>query len=84
MSHLFQLEITTSQGSATSERRANSLQQISDLMPSEVKYYQAKFCPLSENTLTIDDAALGEALTDIVTKIAQERAMWARPMRPSV
>lgn len=69
MSHLFEIDITTANGSLKKLYRANSIQQISDCMSSEVGHYEAVLQPLSNDVSVIENDALLQELSGVIASI---------------
>lgn len=88
MSHLFKFSITTEHGSISGESRANSIQQIAEVMPEAVKHYEATIVPLTGDDQFVNSEMLFHdfvhyvsdlkfAFTMTVAKVAEQHALQA-------
>lgn len=75
MSHLFEVEITTVNGSTKWNQRANSTHQISDCMPDAVKHYEAILLPLTSEASIVDNEELWHELSGAVGNIDEASEM---------
>lgn len=81
MSHLFNITITTEQGSASGESRANSLQQITNVMPDGVTHYEATLIPLTADGLVVSDEDLMLDLFYYVSNIESASEMTPEKLK---
>lgn len=69
MSYLFKITLTTELGSKPVQLRANSIQQVSHLVPESVLHYEASVMPLSGDDAVISDTELSSEFGQIVWAI---------------